>query len=138
MGDVGSGFLGVVLGIIASIAIVMEFVPFWSWLILFAVFIVDATITLLRRIFRGDRWYEAHCTHAYQHAAREYGHLKVTLFVNIINWLWIFPLAYLAFYYPKWGALTAILALTPLIILALKYNAGLPEKEPENPSTYPI
>ena len=127
MGDVGSGFLGLVLGILALTAMTLDVVEIWPWLILFSVFWVDATITLSRRILRGDRWYEAHCTHAYQHAAREWGHLKVTLFLNAINYLCLLPLALLSFYYPEWGWWIATLSIMFLVSLALKFNAGLPQ-----------
>jgi len=128
MGDVGSGFLGLVLGVLAFAAVSLELVTFWSWLILFGVFLVDASLTLIRRMHLGERWYEAHCTHAYQNAARDWGHLKVTVISNTINYLWLLPLAVLAFYYPEWGWLIATLAIIPLIILAWKFNAGLPPK----------
>lgn len=126
MGDVGSGFLGCVLGILAYITVTSEVVPFWPWCILSGTFLVDASITLLRRMTRGDRWYKAHCTHAYQHAARRWGHLKVTLLANTINYLWLMPMALLAYFYPQWGWAVAVLALTPLVIFALKLDAGIP------------
>ena len=53
---------------------------------LIGIFFVDATLTLLRRMFRGKRWYEAHRSHAYQHAARLWAsHRKVTLAILGIN-----------------------------------------------------
>ena len=80
MGDVGSGLLGLALA--------------WAWagltaqkleyglLMLFplAPFLVDASLTLARRIMRGERWWEAHSSHSYQLLARRFGtHLPVTL-----------------------------------------------------------
>ncbi len=127
MGDVGSGFLGLVLGVLACSAIMLGLVDFWPWLILFGVFLVDATITLIRRMLRGERWYEAHCSHAYQHAARRWGHRKVTMFLNVINYLCLLPLALLTFYYPEWGWWIAMLAILSLAFLALLFKAGLPQ-----------
>jgi Fuc2NAc and GlcNAc transferase len=59
MGDAGSGFLGVVFGVLIDAA---QYEPalFWCWLILLGSFIVDATVTLLRRLMRLERIYEAH------------------------------------------------------------------------------
>ena len=37
------------------------------------VFGVDAGLTLFRRIVRGERWWQAHAQHAYQHWARRTG-----------------------------------------------------------------
>jgi Fuc2NAc and GlcNAc transferase len=107
---------------------VLGLVDFWPWLILFGVFLVDATITLLRRMLRGERWYEAHCSHAYQHAARQWGHMMVTMFLNVINYLCLLPLALLTFYYPEWGWWIAMLAILSLVFLALVFKAGLPQE----------
>src|SRR5690606_15712410 len=94
MGDVGSGFLGLVIGIITIESAWTDMNMVWGFLILSAVFIVDATLTLLRRLCRGERVYQAHCSHAYQHAARKYAsHLPVTLGVLIINLVWLTPWA---------------------------------------------
>jgi Fuc2NAc and GlcNAc transferase len=92
---------------------------------LLAVFVVDATTTLLRRIFRGERWYEAHRSHAYQHAARKWkSHKKVVLGVLGVNLLWLYPLAWVASKYPAAGFLSMIVAVSPLVVLALLLNAG--------------
>src|SRR5690554_1813201 len=72
MGDAGSGFLGLVVGIFAIDAAMLHGNYFWAYLILSALFIVDASYTLARRLCRAKRVYEAHRSHAYQHAARRY------------------------------------------------------------------
>lgn len=124
MGDVGSGFLGLMLGIIVY-ANIIEGSSVWIWLILLAVFLVDSGVTLLRRIFNGDKWYEAHCSHAYQHAAKKMGHKKVTMSVILINLFWLSPLAYLAHSMPDLAFVLTLLTVTPLIIVALKFKAGI-------------
>lgn len=124
MGDVGSGFLGLMLGIIAY-ANILEGSAVWIWLILFAVFLIDSGITLIRRIINGDKWYEAHCSHAYQHAARKWGHEKVTISVIIINLFWLFPLAVFSHLKQDLGLWITLLAFIPLIALALKFKAGI-------------
>jgi Fuc2NAc and GlcNAc transferase len=126
MGDVGSGFLGFVFGVL-TIASARER-PFllWPWLILLSVFIVDSTLTLMRRLITGARWYEAHCCHAYQHAARRWSsHSKVTLTVAAINIVWLFPLALGACVWPAVGPVFAAVALIPLLYTARRYGAGL-------------
>ena len=46
----------------------------------FGPFFVDATVTLLRRMLRGDRWYAAHRAHAYQRAVQAgWSHRRVTI-----------------------------------------------------------
>lgn len=124
MGDVGSGFLGLMLGVIVY-ANIIEGSSVWFWLILLAVFLVDSGVTLLRRILKGEKWYEAHCNHAYQYAARKWGHKRVTVGVMVINLFWLLPLAYFAHMNPDFGFLLTLLTFTPLIILALKLKAGI-------------
>ena len=86
MGDVGSGFLGFVFGVLAISSAKERPWLLWPWLILLSVFLVDSTLTLMRRFITGARWYEAHCSHAYQHAARRWGsHSRVTLTIAAVN-----------------------------------------------------
>jgi Fuc2NAc and GlcNAc transferase len=125
MGDAGSGFLGFVLGVLSIQAAMINSDFFWSWMILLGVFIVDATVTLLNRVRYGERLFEAHCNHAYQHASRYYGrHIKVTLGVLVINLLWLLPMACIVSENLINGFFGLLIAYIPLIIFALKFNAG--------------
>ncbi|MFL1545155.1 MraY family glycosyltransferase [Pseudomonas sp. O39] len=129
MGDAGSGFLGVTLGVLSLQAAWIEPQQLWSWLILLGVFITDATWTLLRRLLRGDKVYEAHRSHAYQFASRQFGkHQPVTLAVVAINICWLLPIALLTGNGTVDGLLGLLVAYLPLIALAVKFKAG--EKEP--------
>lgn len=125
MGDAGSGFLGINLGVLSLQAAWVAPQLLWSWLILLGVFIVDATFTLLRRLLRGDKVYEAHRSHAYQYASRQYGsHLPVTLVVGGINILWLLPIALWVGLGGVDGLLGLLIAYVPLLALTLKYHAG--------------
>ena len=125
MGDVGSGFLGFVLGVFALSSAKAQPGLLWPWLILLLVFIVDSTVTLMRRLIAGDRWYEAHRTHAYQHAARRWSsHSKVTLTIAIVNLVWLFPLAWEACVHPAAGPILTVIAAVPLVYLAFRLHAG--------------
>lgn len=125
MGDAGSGFLGIVLGIMSIQAGWVDAALFWSWVILLGVFVVDATFTLVRRLLRGDKVYEAHRSHAYQYASRQYGrHLPVTLAVGAINLAWLLPIAVLVGTGRVDGVLGVALAYVPLALLAIKFHAG--------------
>jgi len=95
-------------------------VALWAWLVLGGVFFVDATVTLLRRLLRGERVYEAHGSHAYQWLARRWGsHAKVTCAVLIVNVFWLFPCAVFATLRPGFAAATVIFAFAPLVLLAI-------------------
>lgn len=128
MGDAGSGFLGIVLGLFSIQAAWVAPQFFWSWLILLGVFIVDATLTLFRRLLRGEKIYEAHRSHAYQFASRRYGtHKPVSLAVTAINLCWLTPVAL----WVGWGGLDGLIGLAlayfPLLLLAIIFKAGARE-----------
>ncbi|HSH12694.1 MAG TPA: glycosyltransferase family 4 protein [Desulfurivibrionaceae bacterium] len=126
MGDVGSGFLGFVLAALAlRTAIFRDDLPLAVWLILPGVFLADATFTLLRRMVRRERWYNAHRSHAYQNAAVRFGrHQPVTMAVMAINLFWLLPLSILCVILPGFDVPLTILAYLPLLGLAFKFNAG--------------
>lgn len=125
MGDAGSGFLGIVLALLSLQAAWASPKLLWVWLILLGVFIVDSTVTLIRRLLRGDKVYEAHRSHAYQFASRQFGrHLPVTLAVMAINLLWLLPLAACVVLLDIDGALALIVAYVPLVMLAVRFHAG--------------
>lgn len=125
MGDAGSGFLGFVIGIFSLQAALYNLHLFACWLILAAVFITDATFTLIRRALNGARLLEAHRTHAYQQAADYAGkHWPVTVGVIVINTLWLLPLAVLVQQDVLNAVSALLLAYAPLILLAKRFNAG--------------
>ncbi|TFY92301.1 glycosyl transferase [Pseudomonas nabeulensis] len=128
MGDAGSGFLGIVIGVLSLQAAWVASELLWVWLIMLGVFIVDATFTLGRRLLRGDKIYEAHRSHAYQYASRRAGrHLPVTLGVAAINLFWLLPISIFVGFGLD-GLLGLILAYSPLVFLAIKFRAGELEK----------
>ncbi len=66
MGDVGSYFLGYLVILFAIIGEKWYGVPALIWFILYGLFITDATVTLIRRIIAGEKFYEAHKLHSFQ------------------------------------------------------------------------
>jgi Fuc2NAc and GlcNAc transferase len=125
MGDVGSGTLGFLLAVLMFYTAFAGKLSLLSWLILSGVFCVDATLTLLIRWARGERWYQAHRSHAYQHASRLFGqHRVVTLFVLGINVFWLFPIAWMAHMKPDLEVWLWALAYAPLVALAYGLGAG--------------
>lgn len=128
MGDACSGFLGLILGILALIALKQDVALFCAWIICLGVFIVDATFTLIRRVISGHKMYDAHRSHAYQYASRKYNsHTIVTLGVLVINVVWLLPIAYLASKSVWMPELLILIAYIPLIVLAIYFGAGKTE-----------
>lgn len=124
MGDAGSNALALVIFAIALSNIVNGQVGYQPWLTLPAVFVTDATITLLRRLSRGEKPWHAHRRHAYQRLARLWGHRRATLLYGGLTALWAFPLALAAQHLPQWGWWLTLLTYIPLIALALRAGAG--------------
>lgn len=80
MGDVGSiplGFLAAALGLLG---VVRDAWPWWFAPVVFAPFVVDASLTLLRRLWRGEKVWQAHRSHYYQRLVlMGWGHRRTAL-----------------------------------------------------------
>ncbi len=124
MGDVGSAFLGILIASFSLITANNGSLDIFIWIILLAVFIGDATYTLIVRLFRSEKVYEAHCSHTYQILSRRFGHKKVTLAVLGINLFWLLPLAWWGHQCPEFLILCVMLAYLPLIAVAINTRAG--------------
>jgi Fuc2NAc and GlcNAc transferase len=130
MGDAGSGFLGFSLAFLGLAASRSGSLPIEVWVILSGTFLVDSTVTLLSRIVRGDRWYEAHRSHAYQHLSRKWqAHSPVTLVVLAINVFWLLPFAVCAASHRRYAPFLVLIALAPLVAVALVAGAGKPDEK---------
>jgi len=126
MGDVGSGFLGLVLGFLVVALAQMGFVPFIASLILLAGFWFDASYTLCVRILTGQRFTSAHRSHLYQILAARRGHRWTTLMFGSACVGWLMPLAWLSIQFPDRALLCLVAAPVPWAVCALRYRAGLP------------
>ena len=94
MGDVGSTLLGYNVAIFTIYYANQNSENFWKWLILFALFWFDATLTLYRRWENKEKLSQAHKKHAYQRLTQaRWSHLKVSTYAIVINIL-IFCLVY--------------------------------------------
>lgn len=123
MGDVGSCFLGCAYALWGVLA-VLTGTHSWPFLILFAPFITDATLTLCWRMGVGERWWQAHRSHVYQrlilagatHAQLAQGCLALVLLLC--------PLAWLAQHWPAKAGLATTLAygLTVALWLSIRFR----------------
>ena len=97
MGDVGSIILGYNVGIFIIYYANEESTNFWIWIILFAVFWVDATLTLFLRYRNGEKLSQAHKKHIYQKLTQNgWSHDKVVILDMLIN-VFLFVSVYLFF-----------------------------------------
>ena len=116
MGDAGSIPTGFLLAGLALLGWVEGRLNISCWLVLLAIFITDASWTLLWRMATGQPFTQAHRLHAYQRLSVHWGsHLRVDLLLAAIFCGWLLPLAWLADIYPKSSFLLVILAYLPLL-----------------------
>jgi Fuc2NAc and GlcNAc transferase len=79
-------------------------------MLLLAVFIVDATATLIARLWKRERWYEAHRSHAYQRAVQAgASHRQVTVAILALDVL-LGVAAAGALVAPSWVPVAALVA----------------------------
>lgn len=98
MGDVASGFLGFLILPFAILGQLQYHISLLLWFMLYLTFSLDATLTLARRFLRGERWYEAHKSHAYQRLHQSgFSHGQVLLASMVLNTI-LLGLALIGFY----------------------------------------
>lgn len=117
MGDVGSVPLGFLTG-----ALMLDLAVRGWWaaaLILPAYFLTDATLTLLMRLARGEKVWEAHKTHFYQRCAQAFGglHLPVVWRIAAAN-VSLIAAALWAMQFP-WAGLAAACVVVALLLALL-------------------
>ena len=67
MGDAGSIPLGFLASAFGVWGWQLGYWPFWYPILVFSPFVIDATVTLLKRVRRGENLAQAHRSHYYQH-----------------------------------------------------------------------
>jgi Fuc2NAc and GlcNAc transferase len=118
MGDVGSGALGFLFAVLAIAGEHTGALPALAMALLLAVFVIDATATLLHRVLRGERWLQAHRSHAYQLAVTAgVSHSTVSIAVAAINVTLCWPAAWMVLRYP--GAAAWVTVGVASIMLAM-------------------
>ena len=125
MGDVGSGSLGLLVFAMAALLWRIRAELLWPSLILCGSFVVDASLTLLVRVWRRRRWYNSHREHLYQWMVRTgQTHARTSAYYLGWNLFMATPLAILALDYPRMALPICIVAYTATSAawLALKHR----------------
>ena len=85
MGDVGSSVLGFLAAALSLWGVRDGVFPFWVALLVFSPFVTDATVTLVRRLVRGEKVWQAHKTHYYQRLVQlGWGHRRTVLWEYVL------------------------------------------------------
>jgi UDP-N-acetylmuramyl pentapeptide phosphotransferase/UDP-N-acetylglucosamine-1-phosphate transferase len=82
MGDTGAATLGLAVVVMSLWGVKLGIFEYLVPIIIFSIFIVDSTITLIKRLLRGDKVWEAHREHYYQRFAIKYANQRNVLFVT--------------------------------------------------------
>jgi len=123
MGDVGSGSAGLLIFAFSTMLWRIEHALLWPALILSSAFLVDASLTLLTRMWRGRRWYTAHREHLYQWLVRRGGsHAGVGAGYLAWDLLVAAPFTWLAWSHLEWALPITMIAyaVATALWLALK------------------
>jgi UDP-N-acetylmuramyl pentapeptide phosphotransferase/UDP-N-acetylglucosamine-1-phosphate transferase len=110
MGDAGSiplGFLAAVVGILGARS------GIWPWifpLLVFSPFIVDASVTLIRRVLKGEKVWRAHRSHYYQRAVLLGATHRQVAFAALGLMLLMTGLALMVWAYPRYAVPVLILS----------------------------
>jgi Fuc2NAc and GlcNAc transferase len=101
MGDVGSLALGFSFGALLVYGVGSGSFAAPVGLLVMLLFLTDSTFTLLARVMRGERWYNAHRQHLYQRLiAHGWSHGRVALLYQAINLAIVLPGIGVAVRYP--------------------------------------
>ncbi len=85
MGDVGSITMGYLLAFFSLWGIQANIFTWWIPILIFSPFIVDATITLIKRLYNREKVWEAHKSHYYQKLVQSgWGHRKTAIYEYIL------------------------------------------------------
>ncbi len=114
MGDVGSIPLGFLAGALSVHGIHQKLFDFWVPVLIFSPFIVDATLTLLRRLMRGERIWQPHREHYYQRLVLlGWGHRKTVT----MEYLLMISCGVSAVIYSKTGELSRLSLLIAWVLV---------------------
>jgi UDP-N-acetylmuramyl pentapeptide phosphotransferase/UDP-N-acetylglucosamine-1-phosphate transferase len=123
MGDAGSVPLGFMLGALILVGMLESVISLPEALLLLAVFLVDASLTLFKRVIRGERWYTPHKQHVYQRLiAQGWRHSRVLLVYQAINLVVVVPALVLANEVPAYA--WPVTTLVAIVMSAAWYTAS--------------
>ena len=122
MGDVGSLALGFLFAVFLLYGTSTGAFDYPVALIVMLLFLTDATLTLLLRVIRGERWYTAHRQHLYQRLiAHGWTHARVAMLYQAINLTLVLPGIVIGVNFPALAWATA-LALTLIFVLGWYFS----------------
>ncbi|MEN1727828.1 MAG: hypothetical protein AAGJ52_05240 [Pseudomonadota bacterium] len=102
LGDSGSLLIGGLVAWSAVRALQSDAASLMVCILISSLFVVDATVTLLWRLKKGQRWYTPHRLHAYQRLIDSgWTHARVLLSYAAVNLFIVLPTVLIAMTYPS-------------------------------------
>ena len=130
LGDLGSGFLGFTIGVLALITLRAEMMSAWTWLLLIGVFACDTSATLVIRSISGFPVHEGHSSHAYQILADKLSsHSRVVILCILTNTVWLFPIAVFSHLKPNFAPVLAVMGLCPIMFVVCYLVLKFPRRD---------
>lgn len=122
MGDSGSVPLGFAFAALVGLGVSQDALSLAAGVLVLSVFLIDSSLTLLKRVFRGERWYTAHKQHVYQRLIDQgWSHSRVLLLYQATNLIVVAPVILLARTYPD---LACVLAGATFLLLTTGWYAA--------------
>lgn len=117
MGDAGSVPLGYALGSLMLLGVVSGALALPIALMVLSTFLTDASLTLFKRLIKGERWYTAHRKHVYQRLlVSGWTHTRVLVLYQAFNLFLVLPAVWLGVRNPNLAWALAIAVYTLLLI----------------------
>ncbi|MFA5605992.1 MAG: UDP-phosphate alpha-N-acetyl-D-fucosaminephosphotransferase [Leucobacter sp.] len=138
LGDVGSYLLGGATAM-TSFAALLSGVPFLATIGPMVIAFGDVAVTLVKRVRRGDAWYEPHKEHAYQRIQQlGYTHVQASAMTAACTAA-ASALGVLALFTGLWGTLALLVAGLAVLVFYLLLPRLLPPRalSPDSPATTP-
>jgi Fuc2NAc and GlcNAc transferase len=127
LGDVGSLSLGMLIAALLLAALQVDAITLPMAMLLPAVFLLDATATLLLRLSKRRKWYQAHTDHAYQQLVLSgWSHVQVWLLYLLVNIVLLWPLLWLQSQWPPQQWLLCFMGYMVLLLgwCVVQYRCG--------------
>lgn len=137
LGDVGSAPIGYLIGAIGIVSENRRDVPLLITVMISGVFIVDATITLLRRLMRGERLSQAHRNHAYQRLSRAFNSHGIVSFGAALETALFAALSAIAVLIPSF-LIPAVVVVATVLAVTLLYAERRAPMRPDSRSAAPV
>jgi Fuc2NAc and GlcNAc transferase len=132
LGDTGSGPIGFLIGTGLTHSVASGAFSAYVAIILLSPLLCDATVTLIRRIWWGENWYQGHRTHAYQILSRRWAsHQRVVLAWVVGTTVWVLPGAVLAQANATMAPVISVAVLAVNCAVVFWLGAGLAEPRSE-------